>query len=132
MKTEGEWKTVICSQLRDAGWYARRIEDQFGVGFPDMITKKINRVPMLVEAKMVRGRYFEPTARQLIDLRQLHNPPYCYAILLGIDDRKPKDLLFSFSEPMVKVDTLAETTFHHVNAVAGFMVFLDMLERKYK
>jgi hypothetical protein len=133
MKTEGEWKTAIASGLRNSGeWYARRIEDQFGVGFPDMFLMKFGHAPLIVEAKKVLGRYFEPTPRQWIDLTQLHKPPHCYAILMGIDDRHNDGIVFHFSEPARKVDTLSPETFHHVSTFTGLNMYLELLERKYK
>ena len=72
MKTESEYKTALVRAIRKDGHYARRIEDQYSVGFPDLIVVIRGLPPFFCEAKIIRNKtYFEPTERQYIELRRL-------------------------------------------------------------
>lgn len=130
MKSETEWKTQLVGQWKAAGGYGRRIEDSFGVGFPDMVLRNDGFAPAFVEAKLARSNTYAPSPRQYIDLIDLHRPPLSYGIVLGIDDRNA-DVIFAFSEPLKKIDRKAATTFHHVNFVTGLRMFMDIIRSRH-
>ncbi len=65
---ESNHKTKLVKDLRLAGWYARRIEDQYAVGIGDMIVGIPFGPTVMVEAKMVAHQSFGPTPRQMIEL----------------------------------------------------------------
>ena len=76
-------KSAIVKAIRDEGGYARRIEDQFSVGMPDLVLIP-NRCPVVwAEVKLVSGRTFHPTQRQLIELHRLYRSPYSIPIMIG-------------------------------------------------
>lgn len=123
VKNESEWKTWYAKALRDKGHYARRIEDEFSVGFPDMVIGIRMFAPAFVEVKMIKGGYFEPSPRQYIELVQLHRPPLSYGIVIGVGD----DVCF-FSLPRKKIMLSDPSTyFAHPNAVTGLEEFLRQL-----
>lgn len=121
MKNESEWKTWYAKALRDKGHYARRIEDEFSVGFPDMVIGVRSFAPAFVEVKFVKGGWYEPSPRQYIELVQLHRPPLSYGVVLGIDLVND---LFHFSAPFKRVHLDAPVTYHHINPVTGLEMFL--------
>jgi hypothetical protein len=95
MRRETELKTEFVSQLKIDGWYARRLEDKYAVGVPDIMLAIPFGPAMLVEAKIVHGNTFAPTARQKIDLddwerdaksQSVHSPLYRIAAVLGYKD----------------------------------------------
>lgn len=70
-KTESELKTDFVKKLKATGvWYARRLEDQYAVGLPDMIVGIPFGPTLLIEAKRVEHQSFGPTERQLIELQR--------------------------------------------------------------
>lgn len=85
MTTENDWKTRWIREVRQAGGYGRRIEDKYQVGFPDMIVQLLDAPMCFIEAKLVRGRYFSPTPRQLIELQTLSRLEGHYQIIVGYD-----------------------------------------------
>lgn len=87
MSEESEKKTALVKAFKKLGHYGRRIEDQYGVGFPDLILG-IKNYPMFVcEAKVIRNKtYFEPTPRQYVELTRLSlAPKHIVPCLLGFD-----------------------------------------------
>lgn len=127
--SESEWKTKLAADMRKNGHYARRIEDQYGVGFPDMVTKLSGYAPSFIEVKMVRYNFYDPTPRQFIDLLSLNLPPLSYGIVLGIDERG--GLMFHFSEPKKRVRLDDPETFHHPHFIQGLHSFLKAIRSKY-
>lgn len=79
-------KQRMVKEIRDENGYARRIEDKFTVGMPDMFIFPHGSVPLWVEVKVIRGQTFGPSARQLVELRKLHRPPLLHAAVLGWKD----------------------------------------------
>lgn len=80
MKSESELKSDFVKKVRletaqIPGWYARRIEDQYAVGIPDMLFGIPSGQAILIEAKRVlTGTAFAPTARQWIELQRWRDP----------------------------------------------------------
>lgn len=73
MTSESELKTALVKSLRGAGWYARRIEDKYAVGIPDLLIGIPYGPTVMVEAKLVRNQTFEPSPRQFIELQRWEN-----------------------------------------------------------
>lgn len=85
---EADFKRKIVADVKKHGGYARRIEDQFSVGFPDMVLRPVNSPAVFfVEAKIFIGGQFKPTERQLIELRRIHSPVSC-GIVMGYNVRE--------------------------------------------
>lgn len=92
---ESNHKTKLVKELRAAGWYARRIEDQYGVGIPDIVVGIPFGPTVMVEAKMVPHQSFGPTPRQLIELNRwsdraksqsVYSPHYRLSWILGFKE----------------------------------------------
>src|SRR5690348_12423936 len=71
---ESEVKRRAVKALQEAGWYARRIEDSFSVGFPDMTIRGPKIDVVFAEWKVFKGNVFGPTPRQLVELNRLQAP----------------------------------------------------------
>ncbi len=101
---EADAKRKAVDAVRLAGGYAKRIEDKYSVGFPDTILKLPNYPTALAEFKLVRGRYFSPTPRQLFELKEYQRAGGV-SLVIGynvVDD------MWYFSPPTARVD-IAET-----------------------
>jgi len=94
-KSESDYKTAFVKSLRVDGWYARRIEDQYAVGIPDILVGIPYGPTVMVEAKLVKHQSFAPTPRQYIELQRWdkHNKPqsvypphYRFSWLLGFKE----------------------------------------------
>jgi hypothetical protein len=92
-KTENELKTALIKDLRNAGWYARRLEDQFAVGLMDMLVCIPYGPTVAIEAKRIAHQTFAPTPRQYIELERFaaHSitdmyPPRRFSWLLGFQN----------------------------------------------
>jgi hypothetical protein len=72
-KTENECKTAFCKDLRETGGFARRIEDQYGVGVPDMLCVPRGGPVFLIEAKIARTSTWRATDRQGIELKRFQD-----------------------------------------------------------
>jgi hypothetical protein len=85
--TESEVKSDMVRKIRTAGGYARRIEDQYGVGILDTVFI-MDSLTVFCEVKMIRGNRFGPTARQWIEgTRILSARGTCVIpLLVGYDD----------------------------------------------
>lgn len=87
MKSESARKSELVKVSRAFGDYARRIEDQFTVGMPDIIYGIKDGPTCLIEAKLIESGSFGPTPRQKIELERWHNPRQGrISLLLGFDD----------------------------------------------
>lgn len=80
---EAELKRKIVDEIRKEGGYARRIEDKYTVGMPDMFLIPPGCPCIWVEAKIINGNILQPTPRQFIELNKLWMPPHCYAFTVG-------------------------------------------------
>lgn len=92
MKSESELKTEFVNALRKDGWYARRLEEKFAVGVPDIMGAIPFGPAFLFEAKRVAGNTYSPSPRQKIDLelwehnsksQSSYSPLYRIAGVLG-------------------------------------------------
>lgn len=124
---ESEVKFNIVRDIRKEGGYARRIEDRFSVGSPDLITIPLGSLVVWLEVKVVRGNLLEPEARQLVELKRLRIPPHSTTFLIGwkagihfisppvdkihIDDcikQKPNERMGDFIRRAIDVEHLIE------------------------
>lgn len=91
-KTENECKTAFCTDIRNSGGFARRIEDQYGVGIPDMLCVPRGGPVFLIEAKIMRTARWGATERQGIELRRFReavdNSGSGYACEMGFDPER--------------------------------------------
>lgn len=90
MRNETDYKTYLVKKFKKLGHYGRRIEDKYGVGFPDLILGIRDYPIFIVEAKVLRNRtHFEPTERQGIELTRLSlSPKHIVPCLLAFDEQK--------------------------------------------
>ena len=80
---ESDVKRKIVESIHKEQGYARRIEDQFSVGMPDLVLIPLHCPVVWAEVKMVSGRQFGPTMRQLVELMRLKRPPHSIPIMIG-------------------------------------------------
>lgn len=88
MSEESDRKTKLAKQFQKLGHYGRRIEDKYGVGFPDLILGVKGYPIFICEAKVIRNKtHFAPTERQYVELVRLSlSPKHIVPCLLGFDD----------------------------------------------
>jgi len=83
---ESAVKTAMVKEVKRAGGYGRRIEDQFGVGILDVILiPKGCPVVFFVEAKIIGHNLFGPTERQWVEMDRIRSTECAGAmpILIG-------------------------------------------------
>jgi len=68
---EADVKRAMVQSVKDAGGYARRIEDQHAVGVYDLILIPPGLPVFTAEVKMIKGDSFGPTPRQAIELQRV-------------------------------------------------------------
>jgi len=73
MKSEADVKRSMVKSMVEGGGYARRIEDQYGVGIFDVILIPYNLPVFMAEVKIIRGNTFGPTERQYVELIRIQN-----------------------------------------------------------
>ena len=118
MGDESSHKSKIVTNLRRNGIYARRVEDKWLVGFPDMFVILPGVGTVFIEAKMVRTQQFSPSPRQYVELKELHNPEnYTFGVVMGIREN-PTRYGFSLPAPVIPV-----------NDIGWYNDFLDGLRR---
>lgn len=71
MRTESAVKAAMVNKARAAKWYARRFEDQYAVGTPDVMLVPPGGPVYWIEVKILRGATYGPTPRQAEELRRL-------------------------------------------------------------
>jgi hypothetical protein len=120
---ESDYKTALVKQAKAAGWYARRIEDKYGVGFPDIVMIPNGWTTCFIEAKIVTGIQISPSPRQFVELVNINeNRPYARALLLGIEPL-PGGPLFYYSPPVSVVRcSLAHSS---SDFVTGLLYYLE-------
>lgn len=101
---ESDFKDQIVREIRKEGGYARRIEDRFSVGQPDMFLVPKLCPAIWVEAKIIRGNFLIPRPRQFIELQRIYRPPHCITYMIGWKD----DLMY-IAPPDVKTHMMSCT-----------------------
>lgn len=86
MKDESDYKRELVAEFQRLGHYARRIEDRFLVGFPDLILIPKGMPIFFCEAKIIRGNSFAPRPRQYVELDRLAISPCAVPCVLGFDE----------------------------------------------
>lgn len=86
MTNEADVKRKVVKDFKDRGHYARRIEDSFSVGFPDLVLVPKQYPVFFCEAKIIRGPTFAPTPRQYVEMTRLAISRYSVPCLLGWRD----------------------------------------------
>lgn len=105
---EADVKRKMSESMKDAGGYARRIEDSYAVGIFDMILIPKGLPVFAAEVKMVRGNYFGPTPRQHIELLRIGSVGGLHVIPVMIGF---KDGVYYFHEPQLRIT--AEECYQH-------------------
>jgi hypothetical protein len=87
-KLESQLKSkLVLDCKKDRHCYARRIEDQYAVGLPDLIVAPEGFPTCMIEAKRVEHRKFAPSPRQYIELGRFDNAPASRrSLILGFKD----------------------------------------------
>ena len=84
MSEESTLKTELVKQCKAMGWYARRIEDGYGVGILDIIIVPTGFPTLFVEGKVTDGLKFAPSERQYVEgLRVIEAHGIAVPILVG-------------------------------------------------
>lgn len=68
---ENRVKARIVEEMMRSNGYARRIEDQYLVGTPDLILSLPSTGLVMTEAKVFTGNVFEPSPRQYIEMKRI-------------------------------------------------------------
>lgn len=84
MSEESDFKRQIVKDFTKRGNYARRIEDRYSVGFPDLILIPKGYPVFFCEAKVIRDNLFGPTPRQFVELGRLAISKHSVPTLLGL------------------------------------------------
>jgi hypothetical protein len=81
---ESQLKTELVKQCKAMGWYARRIEDGYGVGILDITIVPTGFMALFVEGKVTDGLKFAPSERQYVEgLRVIEARGLAVPILVG-------------------------------------------------
>lgn len=97
---ENTLKRNMVSSVKSHGGYARRIEDQYGVGIPDTVLIPKGLPVFFAEAKIISANMFGPTPRQYIELMQISQMgEHAVPLLVGW-----KDGVYYFAPPASSID----------------------------
>lgn len=83
MTSEADAKRIVVKAFKDRGHYARRIEDAFSVGFPDLVLILKGYPVFFTEVKIIYDNMFGPTPRQYVELDRLAISKHSVPTLLG-------------------------------------------------
>lgn len=72
-KLEADYKRDFVKSMNRAGGYGRRIEDQFGVGIPDLLLSAKGTGLVSAEVKRFTGRQFAASERQREEMRRIRD-----------------------------------------------------------
>lgn len=86
-KLEKDFKGEMVDAVFADGGYGTRIEDQFRVGFPDLVLSLPSTGLVIVEAKIFTGNQFKPRDRQYIEMTRINGGGGKTAIV-GVKDRR--------------------------------------------
>ena len=100
---ESDVKLRMAHSMKEAGGYARRIEDSYAVGVFDMILIPKGLPVFTAEVKMVLANYFGPTPRQHIELTRIEfvaqDAGHVIPVMIGY-----KDGVYYFHKPQQKIN----------------------------
>ena len=83
---EADVKRRIVADFKEGGHYARRIEDSFSVGFPDLVLIPKLCPTFFTEVKRFTGQRFAPSPRQYVEMRRMSISPHVIPCVLGWKD----------------------------------------------
>jgi hypothetical protein len=124
---EAHVKAMMVKSVKAAGGYARRVEDQYLVGFPDTILIPKGYPVFFAEVKIVKGQQLAPSPRQYVELCRIADatkwdkPYFGIPVIIGY-----KDGVFYFHEP-VESAPLRDC----FSVTSGIMNFNDQLIQYY-
>ena len=99
---EADVKRKMSEDMKDAGAYARRIEDTYAVGIFDMVLIPKGLPMFAAEVKMIHGNYFGPTPRQHIELVRIEtvaaNAGHVIPVMIGY-----KEGVYHFHKPQMRI-----------------------------
>lgn len=102
---EAGFKRKVVNEFKEFSGYARRIEDAYSVGFPDLILIPPKGRVFFCEAKIVRGKSFAPTPRQYVELLRLSvSMEHGIPCVLGFDG------YLTYLHPCAKICPVADCT----------------------
>lgn len=91
MNLEADVKRAMVKSVKEAGGYARRIEDQFGVGIYDLVLIPFGLPVFMTEVKIIRGPTFGPSLRQHVELERIRhvssNTGHVFPLVVGYRDK---------------------------------------------
>lgn len=113
MKPESKAKNAIVDAFTENGHYARRFEDQFYVGFPDLILIPKGYPVFFVEAKVFTGNVFRPRLRQWVELDHLSlSPKHAVPAMLGV--KNGVHCLARYGHEIKMVDCVVQRDGEHI------------------
>lgn len=85
MTRDEAWhKGRMVNDVKVFGGYARRVEDKFLVGQPDLIFWMPGHKWVFAEAKKIRGLFYEASPRQQLELMRIDATKSAHALVVGI------------------------------------------------
>ena len=121
--SEATVKSMMVKSVRDAGGYARRIEDQFLVGMPDTILIPQGCPVFFAEVKIVKRQQLAPSPRQYVEMMRLKSAGGVHAIPILIGW---KETIYYFHEVTEKASLTS-----CFSVTSGSMTFHDQLVQFY-
>ena len=117
--SESEVKRNMVKSVKEAGGYARRVEDQYGVGIYDLIIIPRGLPVFMTEVKIIRGSTFGPTERQHIELMRIKEVAdasgHVIPLMIGFQDG-----VYYFHKPQLTINcndcfsvTTSDVSFHY-------------------
>jgi len=97
---EADVKRKMSEDMKNAGGYARRIEDTYAVGIFDMILIPKGLPMFAAEVKMIHSNYFGPTPRQHVELIRIESVGGVHVIPVMIGF---KDGVYHFHRPQLRI-----------------------------
>lgn len=108
---EANIKRAMVKSVKDAGGYARRIEDQYGVGIFDLILIPFGLPVFMTEVKIVRSQNFGPSLRQHVELQRIQyvgqTSGHVIPLMIGY---KEGTFYFSKLKPAIKLEECFSVT----------------------
>lgn len=124
-KLESWYKNKMVSDVQAAGGYARRLEDQYGVGILDMVFKIPGMPMVLAEAKRFSYQQFELSPRQWEEARRI---VVAGGIVASIGVKIPEEVIHIYGLPKARDGKVRAS--ECVIAVPGES-FVDTMKRWY-
>jgi hypothetical protein len=122
---EADVKRLMVKSMITGGGYARRIEDQYGVGIFDLVLIPRGYPAFFAEVKIIKDNVFGPTPRQAIELQHIvdvaADAGHVIPVMIGW-----RDGIYYFHPPQNKIDR--KDCF---SVTTSDMIFHDQLVKYY-